>query len=50
MGITDRQFDAYQQSLLRELKRALRELEEAGIENETIKSLIRDIESQLNRP
>ena len=52
MGMTDRQFDAYQQSLLRDLKRIKDEIESAGDKkkSETLNALIADIENQLSRP
>ena len=52
MGMTDRQFDAYQKSLLRDLKRIEEEVAEiAGeIKSKELESLIKDIEEQLKRP
>jgi hypothetical protein len=46
MGMTDRQFDAYQSQLLMHLKNALKE----SPNNETLKELIAQIESELKRP
>ena len=50
MGMTDRQFDAYQRSLLRELKRIEAEIAKSGVENADLDNLIKDIEEQLKRP
>jgi len=50
MGMTDRQFDAYQQSLLRELKRIKADLSESNVQNQDLDNLINDIEMQLQRP
>jgi len=50
MGMTDRQFDAHQKSLLRELKRIESQLAEVGVENKDLQVLIKDIEEQLQRP
>jgi len=46
MGMTDRQFDAYQARLLRNLKTAL----QLSPDNEELKSLIAEIEQELKRP
>ena len=45
MGMTDRQFDAYQARLLRSLKRALEE----SPDNKELKGLIEEIEAELRR-
>lgn len=50
MGMTDRQFDAYQQILLRELERIEEEITQSGVKNQSLERLIQDIQSQLNRP
>ena len=52
MGMTDRQFDAYQKSLLRDLIRIKEELEKiAGdVKIKELEILIKDIEEQLRRP
>lgn len=49
MGMTDKQFEAYQQRLLRELEK----IEEEVIKSGTtiwLKQLINDIENQLKKP
>ena len=46
MGMTDRQFDSYQARLLELLKTALKE----SPDNQILKKLIGDIESELKRP
>ena len=50
MGMTDRQFDAYQRLLLRELIRIQEELDKTGAKSETLENLKKDIEEQLRRP
>jgi len=52
-GMTDRQFDAYQKSILRDLKRVQKRAEEKlppGEKIEELEELIRDTEEQLQRP
>ena len=46
MGMSDRQFEAYQAELLANLKRALEETPD----NKTLKELVERIETQLKRP
>jgi len=46
MGMTDRQFDAYQASLLEHLKDALK----ISPDNEKLQNLVNQIESELKRP
>lgn len=46
MGMTDRQFDSYQSSLLRSLKEALNETPN----NVRLQQLIKEIEAELRRP
>ena len=46
MGMTDRQFDTYQETLLMNLKDALKQ----SPENEKLKEIILTIERQLKRP
>ena len=46
MGMTDRQFDAYQQLLLRNLQEAL----VLSPDNQKLKNMIEDIEANLKRP
>ena len=46
MGMTDRQFDAYQARLLGNLREAL----EVSPDNEKLKRLIAEIEAELKRP
>ena len=50
--MTDRQFDAYQKGLLRELKRVKDDFlkNPDSTKNETLDKLIKDIEEQLQRP
>ena len=50
MGMTDRQFDAYQENLLERLKDAQRENEEKGITNTALDRIIKTLENQLKRP
>ena len=52
MGMTDRQFDAYQQSLLQTLERIREQVEEAteGKKIKDLEQLIKNIETQLQRP
>ena len=49
MGMTDRQFDSYQAQLVRNLKKALKDIEEKGDTTE-LKELIAEIETELKRP
>ena len=49
MGMTDRQFDAYQENLLRRLEDALEKAEQSG-SLDGIKKIIKDLENQLKRP
>ena len=51
-GMTDRQFDTYQQSLLRELKRIRQEVDKiaGGAKIKELEDLIQDTESHLQRP
>ena len=46
MGMTDRQFDAYQARMLRILRTALAK----SPDNDELKSLIEEIEAELKRP
>ena len=46
MGMTDRQFDAYQTRLLRLLEAALKD----SPDNEKLQEIIKDIEAELKRP
>ena len=50
MGMTDRQFDLYLKSHLRELKRALEEVKRTGGNSEILESIIKDFEEELKRP
>jgi len=52
MGMTDRQFDAYQEMLLRELKRIEEEVGKIkdGAKIKELEALIKSIERQLQRP
>jgi len=50
MGMTDRQFDAYNSLLLIGLRRALKASKENGFENEALEEIIKDLENQLERP
>ena len=51
MGMTDRQFDAYQKSLLRELKRAEEEIaQKFNTKSIILEEVIKDIEDQLKSP
>ena len=49
-GMTDRQFDTYQKSLLRELKRIKAAAKAKDVEIEELEALIADTEQQLQRP
>jgi hypothetical protein len=53
MGMTDRQFDTYQKSLLRDLERIEEEIKQKfgdGADVENLKKLKRDTEEMLKRP
>ena len=51
MGMTDRQFEAYQKKTLRSLQRIKEEIETSGNSvSETLLTEIRDLEEYLNRP
>jgi len=52
MGMTDRQFDAYLQSLLRDLKRVEEEVAALSVsaKSKSLDLLISDIEGQLKKP
>ena len=52
MGMTDRQFDAYQKSLLRDLRRIEEEIDKIsdGAKSKELEALIKDLEEQLTRP
>ena len=50
MGMTDKQFDAYTKSQLRELYRAQEELKQAGAESPTLNRMVKDMEAQLASP
>jgi hypothetical protein len=52
MGMSDRQFDTYQQSLLRDLERIEEEvlLISNGKKSKSLDKLKRDIEDHLKRP
>ncbi|MCL2618766.1 MAG: hypothetical protein FWD98_06920 [Defluviitaleaceae bacterium] len=49
MGMTDHQFDTYQKSLLRELKRIKASADEQGAKIAELDELIADTEQQLQR-
>ena len=49
MGMTDRQFDAYQSLMLNLLKKADQEIKEKG-ESKQLTELIASIEAELQRP
>ena len=49
MGMTNEQFDAYKTSVLRNLERAIKEMEEKG-ESETLKQIVADLKSELKKP
>ena len=50
MGMTDHQFDVYQESLLRDLERIREEIAESnGNGSKTLERLIQDTESHLKR-
>ena len=50
MGMTDRQFDSYQEILLRNLKRAKDEVTASGGSSKELDDLIDSLERQLSRP
>ena len=50
MGMTDRQFDAYQLNVLSRLKRALEEVSMSGGNSPELQEMIKEIETQLSRP
>ena len=50
MGMTDRQFDEYQKSLLRDLEKIQTALKEKGIKDGDLDRLIKDINDGLKRP
>ena len=49
MGMTDKQFEAYQQRLLRELEKIDDEIKRTG-KTTWLKQLMTDIENQLKKP
>jgi hypothetical protein len=49
MGMTDRQFDIFLKSLLRNIKKALEEIN-AGSGTDMLEGIIQDIEDELKRP
>jgi len=52
MGMTDRQFDVYQKSLLRDLERIEEEIKQKcnNVRIENLEKLKKDTEEALNRP
>ena len=50
MGMTDRQFDVYLKSLLRDLERVRNEITESGTTSNELERMIKDIEEHLRRP
>jgi hypothetical protein len=54
MGMTDRQFDAHNKTLLRMYQKVEKEIEEIrqgrNTKSETLEELIKDTEDSLNRP
>jgi hypothetical protein len=50
MGMTDRQFDAYQTRLLREFEKIEEEIKESGAKSKTLETLKKDTEDMLKRP
>jgi len=53
MGMTDRQFEAYKQDQLRELRRAEKEIDELSggkIKSKILAEIIKDTEEYLKRP
>jgi len=50
MGMTDRQFDVYQENLLNQLKLVQEQLAEKGEENKMLNIIIQTIENALKRP
>jgi predicted house-cleaning noncanonical NTP pyrophosphatase (MazG superfamily) len=52
MGMTDRQFDTHNKTLLRLYEKIQKEIEEIsnGKKSETLEDLIKDTKESLNRP
>jgi len=50
MGMTDKQFDAYNENLRNQLRRAIKELKEKGITNEILEEMLETLENALKRP
>ena len=49
MGMSDKQFEAYQKAILRRLETAEREIEERK-EPEELRRIIQDLKDELQRP
>jgi len=50
MGMTDKQFDAYQLERLRRLEQVQKNLAQKNIKEEILDEIIQDIRDQLKRP
>jgi len=50
MGMTDKQFEAYQLSQLRHLEQVQKNLAVQNVKDETLEELIKDLRDQLQRP
>jgi len=50
MGMTNEQFDSYKTSLLRNLERAKKEIEESNGKSETLEIVVSDLKSELKKP
>jgi len=50
MGMTDKQFDAYVQSVLRNLAIVKDEVQKSNGESPMLETIIKDMENQLKRP
>jgi len=49
MGMTNEQFDSYKTQILRNLQRAIVEMEAEG-KSETLKQLVDDLKGELKKP
>jgi len=50
MGMTDRQFDAHTQGLIRYLEAIKEELENENVKNKKLDILMEDLKAQIKRP
>ena len=50
MGMNDKQFDAYNENLRNQLRRAIKELDARGMKNEILDEVLETLENLLKRP